>query len=52
MFLQIRNHSIDYICKFIDYALYEYDVGFKLFKELFSQYFPQDLLVALILGRR
>ena len=47
---QSRNQSIDFLCKFIDCTLYEYEIGFKFFKNLFSEYFSPNSLVVLILS--
>ena len=46
---QNRNHSIDFLCKFIDCTLHEYDIGFKFFKKLFSEYFSLNSLAVLML---
>ena len=50
MLFENRNHSIDFLCKSIYCTLYEYDIGFKFFKKLFSEYFLLNSLVVLILS--
>ena len=47
---QSRNQSIDFQCKFIDCTLYEYEIVFKFFKNLFSEYFSPNSLVVFLLS--
>ena len=45
-----KIHSIDFLCKVIGWTLYQYDIAFIFFKDLFSEYFSLRSLVFLILN--
>ena len=50
MLFRNRINSIDFLCKVIGWTLYEYDIVFIFFKELFSEYFSLSSLVVLMLS--